>query len=490
MSDHFEDRIREKLQEADFPFDQDAWAKMEQKLDAVAPTPTYKRRPFFKWWMGGMIVLFGVSAWITVWYIGREEEKSDDRQVVISSSANNNNDVDKTAAGNESAASTGNNTIPGNTNGNGSVNNVDKRSATSSSTENKTNVGGERDVDNVDNTVRSGKTITSGKLNKTPSNALRLSAGTNTTGNHIDRSPLSRGKAENNKNVSVMPGLTAKTKGLSTLNDENEKAIIEEKVTSGKEVVLSTSAAENSVANDVRSLPGNVSNQNINAAPELDFLNSAATKPVKITAALLAKPVGFHTNSIVEKAAQKRGFAIGFAMGPDYSVAPCFQFGDFGISAGLQLQYAFNDRWSVSTGAFYAKKIYGATKADYQSNYNFQKVNADCDVLDVPLNINYTLFQSGRHAWTATLGSSSYFMLKEDYEMYYSSTNVRKYEYKNGSQHYFSMLNLGIGYQQQSGRHFMWGLQPYAKIPISGVGHGNVKLTSFGVLLHVNLTEY
>ncbi|MET6999201.1 hypothetical protein [Chitinophaga defluvii] len=62
MSDAFENRIREKLNEADIPFDQDAWNKMDQQLDVSLRQP---RRKGGGWWWPLLLLLLGGGA---VWY--------------------------------------------------------------------------------------------------------------------------------------------------------------------------------------------------------------------------------------------------------------------------------------------------------------------------------------------------------------------------------------------------------------------------------------
>jgi hypothetical protein len=414
MSDHFEHKIREKLQDADFPFDQDAWAKMEKKLDAI--TPTSKRRGGFPWWMGGLVLLLCVSAGIAVWYnYGTNESSAQDVAM------------------------------------------VDSLSAT------KIEVGAEDKVESFQKdkllTRETDVNNSSVDLPKENSDAKITSSNTNTTTKNI---------------TSTNQTGIAATEAVDNHINDNVNTIAERTVNNTVDSVGIASIALPAAASPV----------------ELHNIQAYTAKDASIADSLSTQPAELQHIIITPKPSQRRGFALGFAAGPDYSVAPCLMLGNFGVSAGLQLQYAINNRFSISTGAFYAKKTYGATPADYEAPYSFKKVDADCKVLDVPLNLNVTLFESGKHSWAATIGGSSYFMLREEYKMYYNNNNLHKYVYDNGSQHYFSILNLGIGYQQQAARHVMWGITPYAKVPLAGVGHGNVKLTSFGFMLHVNLTQY
>lgn len=59
MNDEFENSIRNKLNEADIPFDQDAWTKMEALLDADNQPKT----PVAWWWLMLLPILGGLVWW-------------------------------------------------------------------------------------------------------------------------------------------------------------------------------------------------------------------------------------------------------------------------------------------------------------------------------------------------------------------------------------------------------------------------------------------
>ena len=167
-------------------------------------------------------------------------------------------------------------------------------------------------------------------------------------------------------------------------------------------------------------------------------------------------------------------------------------YGKIGFNAGVLAHYYFNKHWFVTTGAVYSKKIYGATDKDYNmsgypNTYGLVKVNANCDVLDIPVNANYTFLEVKNNTVSATLGLSNYFMLKEKYQYIYKIYPTMEKTVENENQHYLAILNVGALYQHPAGRRLIIGVQPYAKIPLRGVGLGQVKLYSAGVSLQVNL---
>ncbi|SIO45843.1 outer membrane beta-barrel protein [Chitinophaga niabensis] len=215
------------------------------------------------------------------------------------------------------------------------------------------------------------------------------------------------------------------------------------------------------------SIPANVNNSPVINIPTDTTANSYTKKPKK----------------------KKTGFDGGITLGPDFNIAPSFTRGKPGFNGGLFLRYHVNNRLSLSVAAIYAKKVYGATPKDYKFSYptNYVKIDADCNVLDVPLNVNYTFLDRPKSSWSAMAGASSYFMLKEKYDYYWANNNKRTREFSNQNQHYFSVLNLGVTYERKTSGRLKWGLQPYVKVPLNGVGEGKVKLSSAGVSLQLSL---
>ncbi|MEJ5960865.1 hypothetical protein [Pedobacter immunditicola] len=166
-----------------------------------------------------------------------------------------------------------------------------------------------------------------------------------------------------------------------------------------------------------------------------------------------------------------------------------------GSDVGLLFTVGLTKKISVTTGAIYAKKLYESSFNEYNPNYkpslavDPQSVSADCRVLDIPLNINYSLMNKGKNSLTIGTGLSSYLMLKENYRYVYSTEyNNPQYNYSlsNRNKHWFGVINVEARYQRQISPKFGIGLQPYMKIPISDIGYGNVKLQSLGMAVNLN----
>lgn len=168
-----------------------------------------------------------------------------------------------------------------------------------------------------------------------------------------------------------------------------------------------------------------------------------------------------------------------------------------GSDMGVLLTLGLSKRWSLSTGAIYAKKLYDSDFDSYNPDnkasfpYTPDRIDADCRVLDLPLNLGYTLIDKGKNTLAIGTGISSYLMLREDYQFKYSrQSGLDDYNYslKNKNKHAFSVLNLEARYQRRINSRLGLGVQPYLKVPLGGVGYGNIKLHSLGMAVNLNLS--
>jgi Outer membrane protein beta-barrel domain len=174
---------------------------------------------------------------------------------------------------------------------------------------------------------------------------------------------------------------------------------------------------------------------------------------------------------------------------PDFSSIDYNKVGKAGVNIGLMVEYTLGRRFSVSSGAIWSKKLYDQKNPDKTytaGNWSTRpiKMNGDCRVLDLPLNITYYIVPERNTSLFITVGSSSYLMLKESYT-YTIRKNQDEYEWEqnfsNKNNEWFSMLNVSIGIQQRIGKRLYAQAEPFIKAPISGVGEGKVNLMSTGV---------
>lgn len=187
-------------------------------------------------------------------------------------------------------------------------------------------------------------------------------------------------------------------------------------------------------------------------------------------------------------------FSFSVMLAPDISAVKVKEVKGVGRAAGINLEYFLLPNLSINAGAIYAYKTYevgesSAGSYGYGGSSGYRKlksIDGNCRVLDIPINLRYYAFNLQKSRWYVSSGVTSYLMLTEDYEYNYdryTPDNYRFYNYRNENQHYFKVLNLSVGYERRLGNHWAMQLEPYTKVPLSGVGAGKIKLNTTGVFI-------
>lgn len=186
-------------------------------------------------------------------------------------------------------------------------------------------------------------------------------------------------------------------------------------------------------------------------------------------------------------------WSLGFTAGPNWSGVKTHGW-KAGVAGGLKLTYHISPKWAISSGILLSKILYNTPPGEYHpadnrwQNYDVKQINAKCIVWDVPLNIEYTLWShKGNHLFLST-GMSSFWMKEEQYTYHYktSAGSWKQWtkELYNQNQHLFSILNFSAGYQKDW-QHVSLQVAPYLKVPLKGIGYGNVSL--YGAGIHLTL---
>ena len=99
-------------------------------------------------------------------------------------------------------------------------------------------------------------------------------------------------------------------------------------------------------------------------------------------------------NELPQPKQKYRKFALSVLAAPDYNGVHELNNASMGNDFGLMVTYRISKNWSLSTGGVYGKKIYETGFSNYNPTKNLwdeyypKTVNADCRILDIPLNIS------------------------------------------------------------------------------------------------------
>jgi len=235
---------------------------------------------------------------------------------------------------------------------------------------------------------------------------------------------------------------------------------------------------------------------------EAEKLNDEKNKPADKK---IDKEVG-KTETKVDKKENKKGkernkhFYVGLMAGPDFSSIKLQSVKKTGLNYGFIAGYKINKRFSVETGIFKDRKFY-SSKGQYFSTKNIylppnatiEYVDGECNMLEVPLNFNYSFWQRKRSGWFASAGVSSYFMKDESYVYDVSRNGYRypySYKYKNKSTALLAVVNLSAGYSYKLGKIADLRIEPYIKLPVNKVGTGKLPIQSVGIMVGLTKTIF
>jgi hypothetical protein len=216
---------------------------------------------------------------------------------------------------------------------------------------------------------------------------------------------------------------------------------------------------------------------------------SLTKKPIEIT------PANQNTNSVSnpihKNAIRNNGFFIGLIGGFDASTVKFNYASNVGYNIGGSLGYRFNNHWSVQTGAIYTQKNYKLKGQDFHppkgswiSYFEIETVDGYCKMWDVPIIATYHFTGNSNGNTFLSVGASSYFMKNENYNYLYFYNNqyyTRTNNYTSTDQHLLGLLHISAGIERPIGKNITSIIEPYAKIPLSGVGFGSIQLSSFGL---------
>jgi hypothetical protein len=287
------------------------------------------------------------------------------------------------------------------------------------------------------------------------------------------------------KNKTARPGaeiIAVEAKGKNLLPDTTgNQAVIADNIVSDKQKSgISDNRTQLSVTDDKTSLDTADNKQQKDKAAANALASAPTTAPLKV------KGKG------PQKLGNRPQFALGvFASSDLNGVNSSFQQSKIGGNFGAVLSVTFAKKWTISAGAMYDIKPYLTSFGNYHTNYQFEtqpsSVNANCRMLDIPLNINYRVYSQQANKITLGTGLSSYFMLREDYKFNYPDSynagGPSTFTVINKNRNILSVLNLDATFTHQINSKVGVTVQPYLKVPLSDVGASQVRLQSTGVAL-------
>ena len=158
---------------------------------------------------------------------------------------------------------------------------------------------------------------------------------------------------------------------------------------------------------------------------------------------------------------------------------------------GLQLEYRFANRFAIKTGANYIHMWYDAGKDEYIPEKGFWvdgiapvSTRGLCNMVEIPILLSYYFKGHQNDGFFATAGVASYIILEEHYWYKYENPPTDPIRYWRSYADEPNWLNIGhisVGYSKFFSGKWSVQISPYVQVPLTGVGHGDVKIYSLGL---------
>ena len=180
---------------------------------------------------------------------------------------------------------------------------------------------------------------------------------------------------------------------------------------------------------------------------------------------------------------------IGITAGGDVSWVRAQKTSKPGTSLGFVAGFQLNKHFALEAGVAKSRKNYYSDgqyfdKTGLGINYNIATVEGFCSMWEIPVTLKYTIHPGKNNRFYGQAGVSSYLMKKEDYD-YTAKYNGQVYKYNkvynNASRNWLTALHLGAGYEAKLGKNSSFRIEPYARLPLGGMGVGKLHVTSMGV---------
>lgn len=191
------------------------------------------------------------------------------------------------------------------------------------------------------------------------------------------------------------------------------------------------------------------------------------------------------------------GWILSAPISIDWSSTPSGSAANEDYKYGLSVARYWADRYAVHLGLRYVNDFYRAEGKDYHvDKLNYwtkgivaKWVAARCKMLEIPLGFSFRPAGVKERGLVIQADLVSILILNEEYKYWYEEADPELKQGWKGTDletNLLSNLHLGIGYQFKIADKWSVQLSPYVNIPISKLGHGNVKLGSIGVTSTIN----
>ena len=196
------------------------------------------------------------------------------------------------------------------------------------------------------------------------------------------------------------------------------------------------------------------------------------------------------------KPVKTNSWGIGLMAGSDLAAVNANGSTAYGYNGGIAVDFRLGRRLVFQASGQYLIKNYIADQREYVAPKGFWKAKAypystegTCDMLQWNFDVRYNLIATAKWNSFVSLGSSSWTIMKEQYEFYYKTYThgqVNEWASTQDKNYWFALAQFGVGVEHTIRPGLSLQLNWFGQKPFQGVGNGNVKIYSSGLSIMVH----
>lgn len=186
-----------------------------------------------------------------------------------------------------------------------------------------------------------------------------------------------------------------------------------------------------------------------------------------------------------------KSWGLGLSAGPDLASVNANGSTSYGLNAGLAFDYRIGQRWVFQASGQYLLKNYIADKQEYVAPSGFWPTHSypastegTCDMLQWSVDLRYNWLAKPKWNSFIALGSSSWTIMNEKYEFYYSKYYpglIEHWESGQNKNYWFSLAQMSVGFEKNLRPGLSLQVNWFGQVPFRGVGNGKVEIYSSGL---------
>ena len=164
---------------------------------------------------------------------------------------------------------------------------------------------------------------------------------------------------------------------------------------------------------------------------------------------------------------------------------------EMGYKFGAKLGFQLSDKFELATGLSISQKKFNGEGSEFTltegwvNNIMPMTMEAKCNIIEIPLDLNYHFNGVGDSGFVAGIGLRSFMLHSEWYGFEYNVSQIGLVEEivtdNTQNKNWVGSIELSLGYNKKVNDNLSVQIVPYLQIPATGIGEGKVDLYSGGV---------